>query len=188
MTDLNRRGLLAAGAATAIAAAGCLEAVTGQQDSLVDDHHTVLQVRIDGEGPTQPIQLTVESDDFEFAHQLHPDDYLSTSAGDVPQPVDISAEYDDEVEVEVEQEIDGVALAIDIEQDVWQRTTVDVDLSVDEQTITLDGTVDVRLPDSSTEVALADDRERDEWDYDIEVDVEDGGRELEVELEIDQDD
>lgn len=187
MNNFKRRGFLVGAAGTAVALTGCLDAVTGQDETFLEEHADGLEVSIEGDGPEEPVELTVIAQEVDFFHVLHPGEDLSITQGEPPHRVEITAEYDDEIEVEVEIEIDEIELEIDIEQDVWLRTAIEAGLTPDEQAITFDAAVAVELPESTTNVDIADEREMDEWEYDIEVEVGDDGDDTDVEFEVELD-
>lgn len=99
---------------------------------------------------------------------------------------EFSAEYDEEIEVELELTIDEAAFELELEQEDWQLTTLEMAITSDDEIRTLDGAVEVDLPDSSTVLALTDERTNDAQTYEVSIEVEDD--EAEIDFEVGNDD
>lgn len=176
------------GLAALASVSGCL-GVLGQDDSVdPDNQEHLVTFELEGDGPGEPVMLTLGLDGFEHTRALNPGDAFSYKEIDGEDEIEIDIEYEeDELEVEVEWAFDGVEVEVDLEQDDWSRTSAQVGFTEDDEGFETEAAVEVITPASETMATLVDSRGPGPWEIDLEIDVENGD-EIEVEFDLERDD
>lgn len=190
LSRMSRRGYIGVGGGLVAAAlAGCTGVLGASNSSQAVDGESHLRFEIAGDGPGEPVQATLRANGEELEGTVQPGEEQEGSPPDFEHPMDVSVDYgDDELAIEIEWDLPGVELELDLEQTVWQRTVVEVDFSLDNGKLTTDVGADLVLSNSASDLIASDTRavtESDAYEVTVKVDVEADKAELEVELERD---
>ncbi|ELY41806.1 hypothetical protein C496_08426 [Natronorubrum tibetense GA33] len=148
---------------------------------------------LSGDGPGEPVTVSLVLDDNEFERTFQPGEKFETELDSLHGDAEIEVEYEKKVKAELEWSAPGIELNVDIEQAQWDHTTGNVEISLENEELTTAFDATLTLPEATTEITGTDTRTvqaETEYEIDIPLTVEDdeveGG--LEIEWDDDEDD